>query len=113
MSKFAIIRLGKDSVTDIKTIDALHKSPATPVQFTVHCKQVPTELDTGDYAFFCFGSDNSQGAPTDWVRGVRALGTIVRKTGEQGVLFAQRGHHRHARPCTVRQRSQFFQHHLP
>ena len=32
---------------------------------------------------------------------------------EQGVLFAQRGHHRHARPRRVRQRSPFFQHDLP
>lgn len=84
MSNFAIIRLGKDSIADIKTIDALHGSPAAPLTFTVHCKQVPTELEAGDYVFFCFGSDNSQGAPTEWVRGVRALGTIVSKTGGPG-----------------------------
>ena len=84
MSNFAIIRLGKDSIADIRTLDALHGSPAAPVAFTVHCKQVPTELRAGDYVFFCFGSDNSQGAPTEWVRGVRALGTIVSKTGGPG-----------------------------
>jgi 5-methylcytosine-specific restriction protein B len=84
MSNFAVIRLGKDSIADIKTIDALHESPATPLTFTVHCKQVPTELGAGDYAFFCFGSDNSQGTPTEWVRGVRALGSIVSKTGGPG-----------------------------
>lgn len=84
MSNFAIIRLGKDSLADIKTIDALHASPATPLTFVVHCKQVPTELEASDYVFFCFGSDNSQGAPTEWVRGVRALGTIVSKTGGPG-----------------------------
>ena len=84
MSNFAIIRLGKDSIADIRTLDALHGSPAAPVTFTVHCKQVPTELEAGDYVFFCFGSDNSQGAPTEWVRGVRALGTIVSKAGGPG-----------------------------
>lgn len=84
MSNFAIIRLGKDSVADIKTLDALHKSPAAPVKFTVHCKQVPNELEAGNYVFICFGSDNSQGSPTDWVRGVRALGTIESKTGGPG-----------------------------
>jgi hypothetical protein len=84
MSNFAIIRLGKDSIADIRTIDALHQSPAAPIRFTVHCKQVPTELEAGDYVFFCFGSDNSQGAPTEWVRGVRALGTIASKTGGPG-----------------------------
>jgi len=84
MSNFAIIRLGKDSIADIKVIDALHESPSVPITFTVHCKQVPNELAAGDYVFFCFGSDNSQGAPTEWVRGVRALGTIVSKTGGPG-----------------------------
>lgn len=84
MSNFAVIRLGKDSVADIQTIDDLHQSPAAPVTFTVQCKQVPSELVAGAYAFFCFGSDNSQGAPTAWVRGVRAFGTIVSKTGGPG-----------------------------
>jgi energy-coupling factor transporter ATP-binding protein EcfA2 len=84
MSNFAIIRLGKDSVADIRTIDALHESPAVPLTFIVHCKQVPTELETGDYIFICFGSDNSQGAPTEWIRGIRALGTITSKTGGPG-----------------------------
>jgi energy-coupling factor transporter ATP-binding protein EcfA2 len=81
MSNYAIIRLGKDSVADIRAIDALNGSPDTPLEFTVHCKQVPFELEPGDYVFFCFGSDNDKGAPTAWVRGVRALGTIVSKTG--------------------------------
>lgn len=84
MSNFAIIRLGKDSIADIRKIDALHESPTTPLSFTVHCKQVPNELRAGDYVFICFGSDNSQGAPTEWVRGVRALGTVVSKSGGPG-----------------------------
>ena len=84
MSNFAIIRLGKDSVADIRALDALHSSPAAPINLSVNCKQVPTELVAGDCVFLCFGSDNSQGAPTDWVRGVRALGKVVSKAGGPG-----------------------------
>ena len=81
MTKFAIIRLGKDSVADIKAIDALHASPATPLAITVKCTQVPSELAAGDYVFVCLGSDNNKGGATDWTRGVRALGTVTSKTG--------------------------------
>ncbi|NPC55188.1 McrB family protein [Caenimonas soli] len=84
MPKFAIIRLGKDSVADIKAINALTASPAVPLTFDVKCSQVPQELETGDYAFICLGSDNNQGSPTDWVRGVRALGTVTNKSGGPG-----------------------------
>lgn len=81
MAKYAIVRLGKDSVSDIRAIDALHSSPATPLVFTVQCSQVPNELEVGDFVFVCLGSDNNQGTPTTWVRGLRALGTVASKTG--------------------------------
>lgn len=84
MSKFAIIRLGKDSIPDIKTIDALHGSPETPVTFSIHCAQVPKELEVGDFAFFCLGSDNNKGIATEWARGVRALGSVTSKSGGPG-----------------------------
>jgi hypothetical protein len=84
MPKYSIIRLGKDSVADIKAIDALTSAPAAPLAFDVRCAQVPSELDAGDFAFICLGSDNNQGTPTDWVRGVRALGTVTNKTGGPG-----------------------------
>lgn len=84
MSNFAIIRLGKDSVADIRTLDALHQAPPVPIAFTVRCAQVPQELAAGDYAFFCLGSDNNKGIATAWTRGVRALGTITGKTGGPG-----------------------------
>lgn len=84
MAKYAIIRLGKDSVSDIKAIDALTGSPSTALIFDVKCAQVPQELEAGDFAFICLGSDNNQGAPTAWVRGVRALGTVTNKTGGPG-----------------------------
>lgn len=84
MAKYAIIRLGKDSVADIRAIDALTASPPAPLIFDVKCSQVPQELAIGDFAFICLGSDNNQGTPTDWVRGVRALGTITNKSGGPG-----------------------------
>lgn len=84
MAKFAIVRLGKDSIGDIKAIDALHSSPNSPVTFTVKCSQVPSELDVGDLVFVCLGSDNNQGTPTAWIRGLRALGTVATKAGGPG-----------------------------
>lgn len=81
MSNFAIIRLGKDSVNDIRQIDGLHSSPSKPLALTVKCSQVPPELKPGDFAFLCLGSDNNNGTPTPWTRGMRALGTITSKAG--------------------------------
>lgn len=81
MSKFAIVRLGKDSVADIRSIDALGASPKTPLTFDVKCSQVPEELAVGDFVFVCLGSDNNNGIATEWIRGVRAFGTVSAKTG--------------------------------
>jgi energy-coupling factor transporter ATP-binding protein EcfA2 len=79
--KFAVIRLGKDSVKDIKSIDSFRSSPLTSLVFDVNCKQVPDELATGDYAFVTLGSDNNKGTETEWKRGLRALGTVKAKSG--------------------------------
>lgn len=84
MAKYAIVRLGKDSVADIQSLDAMHASPAAPLTFTVTCGQVPQELDVGDYVFICLGTDNNKGTPIAWVRGLRALGTVTSKTGGPG-----------------------------
>lgn len=81
MSNYAIVRLGKDSVNDIKSIDALHSSPAVPLALSVTCTQVSQELQPGDFAFLCLGSDNNQGQPTAWIRGLRALGQVTSKSG--------------------------------
>jgi hypothetical protein len=86
MSNFAIIRLGKDSVPDILSIDKWKKSPDNPVTINVSCTQVPSELAIGDFAFICLGSDNNKGGAIDWVRGLRALGSVVKKDG--GPKFA-------------------------
>lgn len=81
MSNFAIVRLGRDSVAEIRALDALRVSPAAPLNFSVRCSQVPQELSPGDYVFMCLGSDNNNGVPTAWTRGVRALGTVTAKGG--------------------------------
>lgn len=81
MTRFAIVRLGKDSVEAIKSIDKLNTSPDHPLSFNVVCSQVPEDLAVGDYVFVCLGSDNNNGTATAWVRGVRALGTVSHKTG--------------------------------
>lgn len=81
MGKFAIVRLGKDSIADIQAIDALKTSPTSPLNFGVTCSQVSEDILTGDFVFICLGSDNNNGTPTEWIRGVRALGTITQKTG--------------------------------
>lgn len=81
MGNFAIIRLGKDSVADIKKIDAWKKSPTPPVSIDVSCTQVPSELALGDFTFICLGSDNNKGGAIDWTRGLRALGTVTKKSG--------------------------------
>lgn len=79
--RFLIVRLGKDSVLDIKALDAIHESPKEPLVVQVECKQVPEEASVGDYAFICLGSDNNKGVPIEWIRGVRAFGKVLEKSG--------------------------------
>ena len=81
MPEFVIIRLGKDSVPDIRRLDSIHTAPAEPVMLAVRCTQVPSSVRPGSYALLYLGSDNSKGMPTRWKQGLRALGRIVTKTG--------------------------------
>lgn len=88
--EYAIIRLGKDSVSDIKVLDSIHDSPEEPVRFTIACKQVPPDVEDGSYCFLYLGSDNSKGLPTQWTKGLRAFGQIVGKKG--GPNYADEKH---------------------
>lgn len=81
MPNFTIIRLGKDSIPVIETLDTLHESPSEPVKFSVSCRQVPFDVKSGFYCFVCLGSDNSKGEKTEWNRGLRALGKVLKKEG--------------------------------
>src|SRR5690554_2524640 len=84
MPEFAIIRLGKDSVSDMKNIDALRSSPAVPIQINITCKQVPSEVGAGTYVFVVLGSDNDKGIQTEWEKGLRAIGQVHQKSGGPG-----------------------------
>lgn len=76
---FCVIRLGKDSVNEIKSLD----SGIALSSFTFTCKQVERSIIAGDYAFIYLGSDNSKGTATKWKQGLRALGKITLKSGGQ------------------------------
>lgn len=81
MPNFIIVRLGRDSVADITAIDAMKNSPATPSVIVVNCKQVSSDVKFGDFAFVYLGSDNDNGSPTAWVKGIRALGQVTAING--------------------------------
>jgi hypothetical protein len=84
MPEFFVIRLGKDSVEDIRRLDALKTAPDKAIDLTVTCTQVPSKLAKGGYAFIWFGSDNSKGAPTDWKMGLRAVAVVTSLKGGPG-----------------------------
>lgn len=81
MTNFFTAKLGASSEATIRAIDAFHGSPSSPYFFDIPCSQVTLDLAVGDFLFIGFGSNNSKGGATDWVRGVRALGTVTAKSG--------------------------------
>ena len=77
--KFVTMRLGKDSVQDIRAIDARPAGIQNPAyELTIVCKQVPRSLEPGTFALLWLGSDNSKGAATDWKQGLRAVARLKR-----------------------------------
>lgn len=75
--RFVTLRLGKDSVQDIKAIDSKPSGIQNPAyNLSVVCKQVPRHLEPGTYAIIWLGSDNSKGMQTEWKQGIRAIATI-------------------------------------
>jgi|GEM_PF-5986344 len=81
MPNFYVVRLGKDSEDHIRAIDSIHGNLAAPLDFDIRCKQVPANLAPGDFLFLWLGSNNNQGAPTDWKQGLRAFGQLRTRTG--------------------------------
>lgn len=74
---FATLRLGKTSVSDIKTLNSLPSGVLNDAyDISVTCTQVPMDLPVGAYTFIWLGSDNSKGIPTEWKQGFKALGQI-------------------------------------
>ncbi len=71
------MRLGKDSVQDIRAIDSRPGGIQDPAyELTVVCKQVPRSLRPGTFAILWLGSDNSKGMPTEWKQGLRAVAKL-------------------------------------
>lgn len=75
---FITIRLGKDSVNDIKKLCAskygiLHNG----IKIDVECTQIPDKFSINDYAFIWLGSDNNKGIPTNWKQGFKAFGIVT------------------------------------
>lgn len=84
MSSYFIIRLGADSETEIREIDAIDSYFSGPLSIEVHCKQIPKALAPGDMAIVWLGTNNNKGGKTPWVQGIRAVGCIAGISGEGG-----------------------------
>lgn len=75
--RFITIRLGKDSVEDIKKLCAAQVGiQDTPFTINVKCTQIPDNYSNGDYAFIWLGSDNNKGMATEWKQGFKAIGLV-------------------------------------
>lgn len=73
----ATMRLGKDSVEDIRSINAQQPGIVMEgIDVSVVCTQVPSEFDVGTIVFLWLGSDNSKGIPTEWKQGFKAVGSV-------------------------------------
>ena len=74
---FITVRLGKDSIPDIKKI-CESEVGVLDETFTINvkCTQVPDNYGYGDYAFLWLGSDNNKGMPTQWKQGFKAVGRV-------------------------------------
>lgn len=84
MTSYFIIRLGADSESEIRRIDAYDAYSSDPFIIDVKCKQVPKGVAHGDLAIIWLGTNNNKGGKTPWVQGVRALGRIEGVSGEGG-----------------------------
>lgn len=74
---FITVRLGKDSIPDIKQICSSYVGILSePLIINVKCTQVPDNYGHDDYAFLWLGSDNNKGMPTNWKQGFKAVGRV-------------------------------------
>lgn len=75
--QFATVRLGKTSVNDIRKLASMPQGVvADAMTIDVICTQVPEDLSEGTVVFVWLGSDNSKGAPTDWIQGFKVVGLV-------------------------------------
>jgi AAA domain (dynein-related subfamily) len=78
---FVVVRLGKDSISDITKLNDTLPEDFEPYTLNFTCKQVERAIQPGAYAFIYLGSDNNKGIPTRWHQGMRALGQLVKIEG--------------------------------
>lgn len=84
MTSYFIIRLGADSESEIKRINAFDAYSSGSFDIDVKCRQVPKGVAHGDVAIIWLGTNNNKGGRTPWVQGVRALGRIDGVSGDGG-----------------------------
>ncbi|MDZ4392536.1 hypothetical protein, partial [Cypionkella sp.] len=82
--QFVVVRLGKDSLSDINRLNDPSAPAGVPFSFPFTCAQVEDGIDVGDFAFVWLGSDNNNGRPTSWKQGLRAIGKITSLTRTGG-----------------------------
>lgn len=75
--KFVVVRLGKDSTTDIYRLDNPAARDLVPYSFHFTCTQVESVISSGDFVILWLGSDNNKGRQTTWKQGVRGVGRIT------------------------------------
>jgi hypothetical protein len=75
--QFVVVRLGKDSVLDIKKLNDPNPLSSVPFKFTFYCTQVEEGISVGDYVLIWLGSNNNKGQPTAWKQGLRGIGRIA------------------------------------
>ena len=82
--QFVVVRLGKDSIAEIKHLDSLDATSSIPFSFNFTCSQVEEGISAGNYVVLWLGSDNNKGQATSWKQGVRAIGKIANLTRHGG-----------------------------
>jgi hypothetical protein len=89
VTNYFIVRLGADSESEIKRIDAFDSYFSEPFAIDVNCKQVPKGIAPGDVAVIWLGTNNNKGGKTPWVQGIRALGRFEGVNGGSGYNTAK------------------------
>lgn len=74
--QFSVVRLGKDSVAEVDSLNAADATSKLPFTIPFSCTQVEDGIAVGDYVLIWLGSDNNKGQPTKWKQGLRAIGQI-------------------------------------
>jgi hypothetical protein len=84
VTAYFIIRLGADSESEIRRIDAFNAYSFDPFSININCKQVPKGVARDDVAIVWLGTNNNKGGKTPWVQGIRALGRVEEVSGSDG-----------------------------